>query len=102
MWLTLPMANKEGMEDVLYFLTNFHLCMVTDELGRGTTLMDVIFQGVDKLPIRLDAIDITYHRFTSHKELGSGDSTVNGRCIRIYSVSSYRFIPALYIQGWIG
>ena len=30
MWLTLPMANKEGTEDVLYFLTNFHLCMVAD------------------------------------------------------------------------
>ncbi len=29
-WLTLPIANEEGTEDVLDFLTNLHLHMVTD------------------------------------------------------------------------
>jgi hypothetical protein len=57
--LTLPAGDTQGTKDVLYFITNDNLSTVTNELMRSSMISNIVFQGVEKLLNRFDAIDIS-------------------------------------------
>jgi hypothetical protein len=56
---TLPIVNAETVNNICYFMTNNGLATVTDELKGGNRLDIVIFQGVDKIFVCRNAIDIS-------------------------------------------
>jgi hypothetical protein len=65
--LTLPAGDTQGTKDVMYLITNDNLSTVTNELMRSSTISNIVFQGVDKLLIRFDAIDISDLGISSYK-----------------------------------
>ena len=61
---------------------------------------DVVLQDINKLLVTLEWVHITHHGFCPYKELCCSDPTVNGRGVRVYCISSNRFISAVDITCW--
>src|SRR5687767_9791729 len=80
-WFTLPVIDDVVLKDVLHILDNFNLSPITDQLGHGTSSLDVILENMDKLLISLHGINITHHGLGTNKELCCSDSTVNCWCV---------------------
>jgi len=55
---TLPCPNKEGTQDFFDTVANFSLRMIADELGRCTSLSDVIHKGAGEVSRGLHPIGI--------------------------------------------
>jgi hypothetical protein len=83
MRFTLPIVNAEGAKDISNLMTDYDLDAVTNELQWGTTLDDVVFQGVDKLFVCLNAIDISDLGTSANKDKNSSGTIINGWDIRI-------------------
>jgi len=58
MWLTLPIINAICAQNFFDLVADFHLGSITYELGGSTAGPDLVFQGIDELPIRLNGVDI--------------------------------------------
>jgi hypothetical protein len=98
----LPTANEKGTKDILDLLADFNLGSVTDQFGRSTMLMDVVFKSVNKLLVRLHAINISEEGLSTNKDLSTGGSIINSWNISIDSISGHRFITAMHIECWLG
>jgi hypothetical protein len=94
MRLTLPIVNTEGAEDVSNLMTSNGLTTVTDEFQGGTTLDDVIFQGVDKLFVGLNAIDVSDLSVSANKDNSSSGTIIDGWDIRIDIVTGNILLTA--------
>jgi hypothetical protein len=75
--LTFPIVNAETAKNICYFMANKGLAAFTDELKGGTTLDNDIFQGVDKLFVCLNAIDISDLGVHTNKDHSSSRTIIN-------------------------
>jgi len=100
--LTLPVTDAISMQNLLDLVADFNLCPIADELGRGSPGVNLVFQGVDELPVSLHGIDISNQRFHTNKNLGNGSTRVSGRGVQIDGVGSHWLISPVDIQGGKG
>jgi len=84
---TLPVTNDQSAQNVENFVADLHLSAVTDELVGSTSLTDVVFKGVNKLAVSLDAIDISNLSVITNKQNSGSRSIVNGRNISVDNVT---------------
>jgi hypothetical protein len=73
---TLPITNTEGAQDINYLVANNGLSTVTDELQGCTSLNNVILQGIDKLFVCLDTINISNFSVNSNKNDSSSGTII--------------------------
>jgi len=95
--LTLPVTDAISTQNLLDLVADFNLCPITDELGRSSPGLNLVFQGVDELPVSLHGKYISNQRFHTNKNLGNGSTRVNGRGVLIDGVSSHSLIPPVDI-----
>ena len=101
MRFTLPITNAEGAEDVKNLLTDFDLRTITDELRRSTTISNIIFQGVDKLAIGFDAVNVSYLSIKASKDNSCSSTVVDSRDVRVYNIASNRLVTTSDIERWV-
>ena len=92
MGLTLPSRDEKDAENILDFVTDLDLSTVTEELGHSSPITDVILEGVDKLAIGLDTIDVSDMGTGPNKQDSSSGAIINSRDIGIDNITSNRFI----------
>jgi hypothetical protein len=78
-------------KDILNFLTNLGLGIITDELVHGSPFSDVILEGVDKFAISFHAVDIGYEGLCADKDLGTSRAVIDSGCIRENGIRGYGF-----------
>jgi hypothetical protein len=97
MRFTLPIINTEGAKDISNLLTDDGLAAVTNQFQGGTTLDGVVFQGVDKLFVCLNAIDISDLGASANKDNSSSRTIMDGWDIRVDYVTGNILLTAKYI-----
>jgi hypothetical protein len=77
------------------FVADFDLGAITDKLGRGSTVVNVILEGVDERFVCLHALDIGNKQCSTDKNLDCG-------CVGVDHVSSNSFITAMDVESRVG
>ena len=86
----------------MYLGTDLHLGSVTDKLIGSSPFADVVFQGIHKLFISLDAIYISDMRFASNKDDSSSRTIINSRGVGINNVTGNRLTTAMDVESRVG
>jgi hypothetical protein len=81
MGFTLPVINAEGAQYIGYLVTNNGLSTIAKEFQWCPSLDDVILQGIDKLFVCLDTINISNLNVNSNKNYSSGRTIIDSRDI---------------------
>ena len=81
--LALPTSDAQRSQNILNFVADLDLCSIADEFGRGSSVLDNVFERVDKLFVRLHSVDVGDERFCSDKELSTCNSRSGRRGIGI-------------------
>ena len=102
MGFTLPITDAKGAKNVKNLFTDFNLCAITNELGGSATIADVILQGMDKLTVSFNAVDIRDLGIETSKDNRCGRTIIDSRNIRINDVTCDRFVATGDIERRIG
>jgi hypothetical protein len=98
MRFTLPALDAKSTKDIKNLVTNKNLSAIADKFVRGTALDDVIFQGIDKLLVCFNTINISNLGVCTTKQ-DSGSRTVsNGRGVGVENITGNRLVPTRDIQ----
>ncbi len=90
-WLTLPVLDEQGAEDILDFVTDLHLSSVTDKLGRSSPFTDVVFEGINELLVHFNTVDISNMGVGTIEDDSGSRAIINCRSIRINNVTGDGF-----------
>jgi hypothetical protein len=58
-WLTLPIGDAEGTENILYLVANLNLGAIADQFCRSSTATNIILKGINKLLFRFHALNVS-------------------------------------------
>jgi hypothetical protein len=75
---------------------------VTDKLIRCSPFTDVVFQGIHKLFISLDPINVSDMSVASGEDNSSSRAIIYGRRVGINNVTGNRLTTAMNVEGWVG
>ena len=85
---TLPTINAESTEDILNLITHNDLSAITNEFVWGATLGNTIFQCIDELLVRFDAMDVSNLSVNPNKDDCGNGSIINSGNISINNITS--------------
>ena len=98
----MPRGDKEGTQEVENALANLDLCAITEEASGSTTFAKVVFNGVDKFAIILDAISIGDLGFGPKEDDSRGGAVVNSWGVGVDDVSGNGFGASGDVKGGVG
>ena len=99
-WFRMPTTAVIHSEYIFYFVRNLYLSIVTGEDTHSSLRSDGIFPGVDKLLRRLHGVQIRNQGIFANKDLGHGDTRINGWIVRGEGVCHYSFISSGKVKSW--
>jgi hypothetical protein len=101
-WLTLPIGDAEGTENILDLFADLNLRAIADQFCQSSMATKIILKGINKLLFRFHALNVSNVEPSTHKNLGSGLPTIDSGCVRIDSVGGNQLIMAVNIESGIG
>ena len=82
-------------------VTSFYSVRISDELVHGAILANLIFKGIDKLSIILNAVTCGDMTIQTKEKDSSLLPTIYSRSVTIDDISGHSFITTTYVTGWV-
>jgi hypothetical protein len=101
-WLTLPIGDAEGTENILDLFADLNLRAIADQFCQSSMATKIILKGINKLLFRFHALNVSNVEPSTHKNLGSGLPTIDSGCVGIDRVGGNRLIMAVNIESGVG